>query len=405
MPKNVVGFIFCFLFLISMPGCESGKVKTSEINEGDFYTCPMHPTVQSKSPGSCPVCNMSLIKVEHQSSSHTLHKGNFITIEKNQQILAGILTDTVGFRTIGPSATILGTVAFDEDQVRLVSSRVKGRLEKLYYKTSGAFIRKGNPVYEIYSEQLLSDEHEFLVLAEQKRNHLSSNGLLDGLFSASRNKLFLWGLSKSQIEELEKSRMASPTVTFYSEDDGYVAEVFFKEGSFLEVGNVVLKLTSLTHVLIDAQVYGDEMETVKRSSHFQVLSETFPGHVFNARLVVSNPELAEGRKWQLLRLRVDNSGNKLIPGMMVYVSPRQATRTVLAVPKSSVLMEKMKTVWVKADDKTFEQKMVETGEESQKWIEILSGLGKGEIIVTEGAYLISSEYSLKKGSGNRHEHE
>jgi Cu(I)/Ag(I) efflux system membrane fusion protein len=151
----------------------------------------MHPTVKSNSPGSCPVCNMSLIKVERKNNEHELHKGNFITIERRQQQLAGIKTDIVKFQTVIPASTILGTVSIDEEQVTAISSRVKGRLDKLYIKTSGEYIRKGNPVYAIYSEQLLADEKEFLVLFEKKKNDHTESKLLDDMLSASKNKLLL----------------------------------------------------------------------------------------------------------------------------------------------------------------------------------------------------------------------
>lgn len=90
--------------------------------------------------------------------------------------------------------------------------------------------------------------------------------------------------------------------------------------------------------------------------------------------------------------------------MMVYVSPKKNTKPVLAVPKSAVLLEKMKTVWIMTDKNTFEQRMVETGIENKNLIEILSGIKEGEIIVTSGAYLVSGEFILKSGAGQRHDH-
>ena len=90
--------------------------------------------------------------------------------------------------------------------------------------------------------------------------------------------------------------------------------------------------------------------------------------------------------------------------MPVYVSPKKSTRKVLAVPKSAVLLKEMKTVWVLTHENTFEQRMVETGTENNYWIEITSGLKPGDVLVTEGAYLISSEFILKSGAGQTHVH-
>lgn len=105
-----------------------------------------------------------------------------------------------------------------------------------------------------------------------------------------------------------------------------------------------------------------------------------------------------------MRLKVTNSNKILIPGMIVYVNPKNAENNVLTVPKSSLLLEKMKIVQVKVDATTFEQRMVTTGVENNLLIEILSRINKGEIIVSDGAYLISSEFILKKGTTQRHQH-
>ncbi|MCG9912441.1 MAG: efflux RND transporter periplasmic adaptor subunit [Flavobacteriales bacterium] len=402
MKQKIIFLSITILFALA--GCKSKNENHAGHDSGTYYTCPMHPTVKSNSPGSCPVCNMSLIKVEKQNNEHAQQAGNFITIEKKQQQLAGIKTDTVKFQNIFSSSTILGTVAIDEEQVTTISSRVKGRLDKLYIKTSGEYIRKGNPVYAIYSEQLFADEKEFLVLSENKINSNAENKLLNDMLSASKNKLLLWGLSEKQIEELEKNKSASPQIVFYAQTEGYVTEILVKEGAYVEEGTLLIKLTALNQVWIDAQVYSNEIEKISGSNSFQVFSETYPDEIYTGRLVFSNPSVENGRKVQLLRLKVDNSKNKLIPGMMVYVSPKQNSKPVLAVPKSAVLLEKMKTVWVLAHNNTFEQRMVETGAENKFWIEILSGLKEGETVVTEGAYLISSEFILKSGAGQRHDH-
>jgi len=400
MKKKTIFLIITLL--ISLGSCKHKDEKNSEQSSETYYTCPMHPTVISSTPGACPVCNMSLIKVEKKANLHEGHKGNFIVIEKQQQYLAGIKTDTVNFKTIIPASTMLGTVAIDEGLVRIISSRVKGRIDKLYIKTSGEYIRRGNPVYSIYSEQLFADEKEFLALTEKKKQGSSSNNFLVDMHSAAKSKLLLWGLNENQISEIEKNKVASPQITFYSNEEGYVTEVMVKEGMYVEEGTALLKISGLKQVWVEAQIYTSENNI--DNNLFQIYSATSPDDIYNGVLVFNNPSVETGRKIQLLRIRVDNARNKLIPGMMVYVNPKKTTKPVLTIPKSAILLEKMKTVWIKTDETTFEQRMVETGKENKFWIEILSGLKLGEIIVTEGAYLISSEFILKSGAKQRHEH-
>jgi len=395
--------IFLFIAVSLVLGSCRNKNETHADHEGsEYYTCPMHPTVESKEPGACPVCNMSLIKVEKKEKSHEGHKGNFITLDSRQQLLAGIKTDTVKFKTIIPTSTILGTIAIDEEQVTTLSCRVKGRIEKLYTKTSGEYLRKGDPVYGIYSEELFADEKEFLALSVKKKQGSSSNKLVDDMLKASKNKLLLWGLTENQISELEKSKTASPQITFYAPSEGYVIEVFIKEGMYVDEGTSLIKLAKLNQVWVEALVYSNEK--ISENNLFHVYSEKSPGEIYKGHLVFNNPKMEDGRKIQLLRIRVDNTKNKLIPGMMVYVNPKKVSQPVLSVPKSAVLLEKMKTVWIKTDETTFEQRMVETSAENKYFVEILSGIEEGEIIVTSGAYLISSEFILKSGVGQRHDH-
>lgn len=400
--KQILISIILFSILI-VSGCKNGHENHQAIS-GSYYTCPMHPSVVSSTPGSCPVCNMSLIKVEKNENEHAGHQGNFITIDKRKQELAGIKTDTVKLRNITSASTIIGTVAIDDEQVKTISSRAKGRIDKLFIKNTGAFIKSGEPLYSIYSEQLQADEKEYLSLFEKSKTVNATTQLTKELAGAAKNKLLLWGLSEKQIFDLEKSGNASPLITFYSPEAGYVTEVNITEGMYVQEGSPLLKITSLNQVWVEAQLYSNEVSGIAENKSFKVFSESNPEQIYTGKLAYSNPVIEEGKRIYLLKIRVNNPKGNLIPGTLVSVVPEKSSASVLAVPKSSVLLEKMKTVWVLAHENTFEQRMVVTGAENKYWIEITSGLKQGDVVVTEGAYLISSEFILKSGAGQRHEH-
>lgn len=404
--KNDMKQILFSTILLSMlfvSACKN-EHQNDQSPSGSFYTCPMHPTVESSSPGSCPVCNMSLIKVERVENENSDLEGNFITIDKHRQELAGIITDTVKLRNISSAATIIGIVAIDEELVKTISSRAKGRIDKLYVKSTGQHVKHGSPLYSIYSEQLQADEKEYLSLLEMGENADPISKWTSELLTAAKNKLLLWGMSETQIAELEKSGNSNPLITFFSSESGYVTEVNITEGMYVEEGSKILGISSLKHVWVNAQIYSNEIAAINGSNTFQVYSESNPELIYNGKIVYSNPVIEEGKRIYLLKIRVDNSAGLLIPGTLVSVIPEKSSAKVIAVPKSAVLLEKMKTVWVLAHDNTFEQRMVETGAENDYWIEIKSGLKQGEIVATEGAYLISSEFILKSGAGQRHDH-
>ncbi len=400
--KNFI-YSTALITIFIFTGCKNGH-ENHEATSDSYYTCPMHPSVVSSTPGACPVCNMSLIKVEKKENLHAGQQGNFITIDKRQQELAGIKTDTVKPRNIASTSSIIGTVTIDEDQVKTISSRVKGRIDKLFIKTTGVYLKSGTPIYSIYSEQLQSEEKEYLSLLQNSKTVRATTKLTNELVSAAKNKLLLWGLTEKQISEIETSGKTSPLITFYSPESGYVTEVNITEGMYVDEGSSLIKITSLNQVWVEAQLYSNEISGIAESKNFQIFSESNPEEIYNGILVYSNPIVEEGKRIHLLKIRVNNSGAKLIPGTLVSVIPEKSIANVLAVPKSAVLLEKMKTVWVLAHDNTFEQRMIGTGAENKYWIEITSGLKQGDIVVTEGAYLISSEFILKSGAGQRHEH-
>lgn len=400
--KQLIFFMLLYAVLF-MGACSNGH--EGQGTPGSYYTCPMHPTVMSKAPGSCPVCNMSLIKVEMNQNLATEHgAGNYISIDKRRQELAGIKNDTAKFQNIFPTSTILGTVAIDEAQVKTIGSRAKGRIDKLFVKASGRAIQIGSPLYSIYSELLLADEKEYLALNKKTKATGNTSKLTNEMMRAAKTRLLLWGLSEKQISELEKSGEANPLITFSSTEAGYVTEVNIAEGMYVDEGSPLVKIISSNQVWVEAQLYANELSAVMQNQSFHVYSESNPNEIYKGTLVYHSPQIEEGRKVQLLRLRVDKANGKLIPGMMVSVSLQKTTKPVLAVPKSAILLEKMKTAWVKTGDNIFEQRMVETGTQNKYWIEIVSGLKAGEVIVTEGAYLINSEFILKSGAGQRHEH-
>lgn len=400
--RQIIISTILFSMLI-LTGCKNGHESHQETS-GSYYTCPMHPSVASGTPGSCPVCNMSLIKVEKKETEHAGMQGNNITIDKHKQALAGIETDTVKRRNISSASSILGTVAIDEEQVKTISSRAKGRIDELFVKSTGVYLQKGSPLYRIYSEQLQTDEKEYLSLLEKAKTTSPMAKLTNDLLSAGRNKLTLWGLTEKQISELETSGRTNALITFYSPEAGYVSEVKITEGMYVEEGSPLVKITPLNQVWVEAQLYPNEISGIDAIKTFQVFTESSSEEVYKGTLVYSNPVIEEGKRIYLLKIRVNNPGGKLIPGTLVSVIPEKSFTNVLAVPKSAVLLEKMKTVWVLAHENTFEQRMVETGVQNKDWIEITSGLKPGEIIVTDGAYLISSEFILKSGAGQRHNH-
>ncbi|RPE07916.1 efflux RND transporter periplasmic adaptor subunit [Chitinophaga lutea] len=323
---------------------------------------------------------------------------NMIILSKRDEQYANIGLDTVKLKNMAEYTTLLGTTGFDERKIAVVTSRVRGRLDKLFVRDPQQMIAAGQPLYAIYSEELLSHENELLVLLQQRSQPVNAMQL-EQLIAGARKKLLLWGLTNEQIATLEKTREASPLSTFFSDAPGTLAELLVSEGQYVETGTPLFRIADLSQLWIEAQVYAGELRWMFEKPAVTAEFDAYPGEIFAVTPVFDNPVLETDKKVSLVRLLVANRKYLLKPGMMAYVNVRRNERRTLVIPKSAVLMGNMVTAWVKTGDGRYENRMIELGIQNKKEAEVRSGLKEGELVVTSGAYLLNSAWILKNGAG------
>ncbi|HEV2480501.1 MAG TPA: efflux RND transporter periplasmic adaptor subunit [Puia sp.] len=376
--------------------CQAKKKDTTMavVHSDTVYTCSMHPQVTQERPGKCPICGMELIPVKK-----SLGRGEDGVQLSDQQVqLGGIRVDTVGGGAMGDRMVLTGTVTVDETVSSAVSARLGGRIERLYVKTTGEFVHKGQKLYDLYSEELNNAEQEYL-LALERQETLHSNVVdLKQLAEAAREKLKLWGLSDAQVAELARVRRVQGVTSFYSPGEGVVASVESHEGDYVGAGTVVLRLTDLSSVWVEAQVYASQLSELSAAAPVTVSLPDVPGREWPGRISFVNPEVDPATQIDAVRISLRNRDGALKPGMAAEVTVTSNGHHALTLPETAVLRDaRGSVVWVVAGHNLFRPVMVQTGVETGGRVEIRSGLKAGDVVVTEGAYLVNSEYGLKHG--------
>jgi Cu(I)/Ag(I) efflux system membrane fusion protein len=302
---------------------------------------------------------------------------------------------------------LTATLNFDQVKANAVSSRVMGRVEKLYFKNLGDYVKKGAALYDLYSEELNNAKQEYLLALEQKKTFANEAAIdFDQLLRSAKNKLLLWGMSEIQIQQLADNKKSTPATTFYSTASGFITQLDIREGDYVMEGGTIVKLADLSTLWAEAQVYTSQLAEVDRSSVATVQLPDFDGKEIKGRIEFVNPEINPDTRINLIRVSIPNNGNRLKPGMPAYVILKSPQRKSLTLPINAVIRDgKGATVWVKTGTHSYKNKMVEVGMESEDRIEIKSGLSAGDVVVVSGAYLLQSEYIFKKGANPMSAHD
>lgn len=386
-----------FLFFISVllfTACNSNKKE--EQKESDvFYTCSMDPQIMESKPGKCPICHMDLTAVKKSNTQNE----DEIQLSEQQIQLGNIQVDTIRNGAIGDQMVLNATLNSDETKTNIVSARVMGRIDKLYYKNVGDYVPKGVKLFDLYSEELNNAKQEYILALDQQK--ILDNSIIDfkQLVQSAKNKLLLWGMSEAQITELTKTKKLSALTAFYSSASGYITSLEINEGDYVAEGAAIIKLADLSTLWAEVQVYASQLSMIDRNGEAIVKIPDMPNKEMKGKIVFENPEISSDTRINLVRVSIPNADNTLKPGMPAYVTLKSRKRNSLSLPIDAVIRDsKSASVWVKTGTDSFKNKMIETGLETDDRIEIISGLEEGDIVVISGAYLINSEYIFKRGA-------
>ena len=389
--KRYLNILLLLLVLITAAGCgEQGHEHAAGQTQ---YTCPMHPQIVQDAPGTCPVCNMDLVPVTSSGKDKAE-----LMLSESQIALGNIQVKRVKNGTVGANTLLTGQLVVDETQAEVISSRAAGRLEKLYIKEPGQRVREGQPLYELYSEQLLTLEREYLLALRQHQELGKENPRFASFLEASRQKLLRYGLSPAQVSLLARTGRMDARVTFVAPAAGIITEIAVAEGQYVAEGGVLYRLGNLGRIWVEAELYPQEAARLRPGVPVTVTVPGAGGEPVPAKVTFLSPELRAGSQVAILRAELSNQQGHYLPGMQANVSLPGAPGMTLTLPTDAVIRDgKGSHVWVQSGKDTYRARMVTLGEESADQVAILSGLQENDKVVTSGAYLLYSEFVLKKG--------
>ncbi len=296
---------------------------THEPGSLQYYTCGMHPWVILPEPGACPICGMVLVPIDPQKFSGQ------ITIDPVVVQNMGVRVEDVTLGPLVKTIRTVGIVDYDEENVRDVNTKVSGWIEELYVDSLGAKVKKGEPLFSLYSPQLFSAQEDFLIAAKGGNRSLSD---------AARTRLDYFDITPEQIEELRKRGEPQKALAVGSPYSGVVIAKHANEGMKIEPGMQVYRIADLSKVWVLVTVYEYQLPYVEEGQDAVMTLPYIPGKTFAGKVVYVYPYLDKKTREAQVRLEFDNSDGLLKPGMFTNVELRNrlaAEKTL--VPRSAVI--------------------------------------------------------------------
>lgn len=382
---------------------------TPETSKGQrkvlYWQDAMNPGMRSNRPGKAPD-GMDLVPVyaDEPGAGTDLPPGStHISAEKQQ--LIGVQYGTVESRPLTRTIRAVGRLTYDETRITHIHTKFEGWINKVYVNFTGQLIRKGQPLFTVYSPELVSTQQEYLI-AKRAHKYLSdapyaevsegANSLLD----SARERLKLWDISDAQIAELDKTGKVQRDLTMYSPVDGFVLDRKAFENIRVTPDSDLYTVADLSTVWAYAEVYEYEVPYVRLGQKAIMSLSYYPGETFVGKVSYIYPQLDTMTRTLKVRLDFPNSEFRLKPDMYADIQLQIDYGTKLVVPQDALLDSGTEqVVFVARGDGYFEPRKVEVGPKIDDSVVILSGLKAGEKIVTSGNFLVDSESRLKTAMG------
>jgi RND family efflux transporter MFP subunit len=317
----------------------------------------------------------------------------------------GMVLGKVESKSVNSELRFYGNVQVNERRQAYVQTRFSGWIRKVYADATGNFIGKGQPLFTIYSPDLVTTEQEYL-LAKKNQQALQSSSVsgvssgADSLFAAARQRLDQWEVPKSEIDKLDSTGKVINELMFNSPVSGYITQKNVLPNMYVQPETMLYTIADLSDVWVLAQVFQIDAGKIKPGDPAEVTVDAYPGRVFNGRVDYILPQLDMNTRTLPVRLVFANPGLKLRPAMYVNVRAKLPMGRQLVVPASAAFHSGTKNlVFVYRGEGSIEPREVELGPQVGDELVVTKGIKDQEQIVTSANFLIDSEAQLQAAAG------
>jgi Cu(I)/Ag(I) efflux system membrane fusion protein len=406
--------VFICLLLISSTGCNNKKDPHADHNADaivEIYTCPMHPQIIRDKPGKCPICGMDLVKKKADGKKYETAELEALLKPTNEFVLSSVPVTTIIMKEEQIEIEALGNIAYDTRQVGSISSRVSGRIEKLYVHYRYQKITKGQRILDIYSPELLTAQQNLLFLLKNDAGNTT-------FIQAAKEKLLLLGMSSQQLQQVLKSGKPSLNIAVYSNYSGHIHESInggkmntspgtmkdialitdelpLKEGMYLQKGQSIFTVYNPDRAWVILNLYAENQALVKTANAVRITPETAPEKNFRATINFIEPFYRKENKTLTARVYFDNSILKIPIGSQVSATIFGNTKEAYWLPKEAVVYLGLDKVVFQKTGAGFIAQKVNTGISYKNNIQVLSGLNPTDSVAVNAQYLMDSESFIK----------
>jgi Cu(I)/Ag(I) efflux system membrane fusion protein/cobalt-zinc-cadmium efflux system membrane fusion protein len=343
-----------------------------------------------------------------ESASMAPHDASLVPVQLSPERMQsiGVRMDRVERKRVGDEIRATGNVAVDETKLAYVQVRYSGYIQKVFADATYQYLRKGQPLFTIYSPDLAATEREYLVAKQNQQRVAGSTvpGVAESaasLLDAAAERLKQWGVPPREIARLESTGQLQQELQVDSPVSGYITERNALPNLTVQPETRLYSVADLSTVWIFAEVFQNDLGRIKVGDRATLTVDTYPGRNFEGRVNFIYPQVDMTTRTARVRLIFPNPGLKLTPGMFVNTVLQVRAGTQLVIPASGVLQSGTRqVVFVNHGDGYLEPRDVELGARAGEDFVVLKGLKEGEEIVTSANFLIDSESQLQAALGS-----